>query len=333
MNTFGRYFRCTMFGESHGTALGVVVDGCPPQIPFRKEHIIPLMERRRPGKSPLSTPRNELDEVEFLSGIFEGKTTGMPVAMIVRNRDAHSRAYDTLRDIARPGHADLAYHQKYGCRDHRGGGRSSGRETVSRVMAGALAMQVLATRNITIESRVCEVGGETDPTLFEEVILRAKEEHDSVGGILEVTATGCPPGLGAPAAGKLDAELARAMFSIGAVKGVEIGTGFAAARMRGSEHNDPITSAGYVSNNAGGILGGISTGAPVVVRIAVKPTPSIAQPQQTVTMNLEDTTVTVEGRHDPCIVPRIGVVAESMAALVLVDTLLEQEMVRSFQPD
>ncbi|WAI01930.1 chorismate synthase [Methanogenium organophilum] len=331
MNTFGRYFRCTMFGESHGPALGVVVDGCPPEVPFGTEHLKPLMERRRPGKSPLSTPRDEADEVEILSGIFQGETTGMPVAMIVRNRDAQSSAYDTLRDTARPGHADLAYHQKYGYRDHRGGGRSSGRETVSRVMAGALAMQVLATRGITIDSRVCEVGGETDPDRFAEVILRAKGEHDSVGGILEVTATGCPPGLGAPAAGKLDAELGHAMFSIGAVKGVEIGSGFAAARMRGSEHNDPITSAGYVSNNAGGILGGISTGAPIVVRIAVKPTPSIAQPQQTVTMDLKDTMVTVEGRHDSCIVPRIGVVAESMLALVLTEALCEQTIVQGFR--
>ncbi|MDE4907878.1 chorismate synthase [Methanogenium marinum] len=331
MNTFGRYFRCTVFGESHGPALGVVVDGCPPQIPFGMEHLKPLMERRRPGKSPLSTPRQEQDEVEILSGIFEGKTTGMPVAMITRNHDAQSGAYDTLRDTARPGHADLAYHQKYGCRDHRGGGRSSGRETVSRVMAGALAMQVLLRQGTHIESRICEIGGESDPERFEEIILRAKEEHDSVGGILEVTATGCPPGLGAPVAGKLDAEIAHAMLSIGAVKGVEIGSGFAAARMRGSVHNDAITSAGYASNNAGGILGGISTGAPVIVRIAVKPTPSIAQPQQTVTMDLKDTTVTVKGRHDSCIVPRIGVVAESMLALVLVDALCEQDVVLSFR--
>jgi chorismate synthase len=331
MNTFGRYFRCTMFGESHGPALGVVVDGCPPQIPFSPAHLTPLMERRRPDQSPLSSPRKELDEVEILSGVFEGETTGMPVAMITRNWDAQSSAYDTLRDTARPGHADLAYHQKYGCRDHRGGGRSSGRETVSRVMAGALAMQVLVARGIRIESRVCEIGGESDPDRFAATVLRAKEAHDSVGGILEVTATGCPPGLGAPAAEKLDAEIAQAMFSIGAVKGVEIGSGFAAARMRGSVHNDPITSAGYASNNAGGILGGISTGAPVVMRIAVKPTPSIAQPQQTVTMENKDTTVTVEGRHDPCIVPRIGVVAESMLALVLVDALCEQEIIRAFR--
>jgi len=330
MNTFGRYFRCTMFGESHGPALGVVVDGCPPLVPFGTEHLMPLMERRRPGKSPLSSPRGEPDEVEILSGVFEGRTTGMPVAMITRNRDAQSSAYDTLRDTARPGHADLTYHQKYGCRDHRGGGRSSGRETVSRVMAGALAMQVLLCRGIRIESRICEIGGESAPDRFEAVILRAKEEHDSVGGVLEVTATGCPPGLGAPAAGKLDAEIAHAMLSIGAVKGVEIGSGFAAARMRGSAHNDPISSAGYTSNNAGGILGGISTGAPVIVRIAVKPTPSIAQSQQTVTMNMEDTTVTVEGRHDPCIVPRADVVAESMLALVLADALCEQGIVQGF---
>lgn len=327
MNTFGRYFRCTMFGESHGPALGVVVDGCPPQVPFGTEDLQPLMERRRPGQSPLTSPRQEPDEVEILSGVFEGETTGMPVAMIVRNRDAQSSAYDALRDTARPGHADLAYHQKYGCRDHRGGGRSSGRETVARVMAGALAMQVILRRGICIESRICEIGGESAPDRFEATILRAKEEHDSVGGILEVIATGCPPGLGAPAAGKLDAEIAHAMLSIGAVKGVEFGSGFAAARMRGSAHNDPITSAGYLSNHAGGILGGISTGAPVIVRIAVKPTPSIAHPQQTVTMDLKDTTVTVAGRHDPCIVPRIGVVAESMLALVLADALCEQDVV------
>ncbi|KAF1076180.1 Chorismate synthase [Methanogenium sp. MK-MG] len=192
-------------------------------------------------------------------------------------------------------------------------------------------MQVLLHRDIHIESSICEIGGESDPDRFDEVILRAREAHDSVGGILEVTATGCPPGLGAPAAGKLDAEIARAIFSIGAVKGVEIGSGFAAARMRGSAHNDPITSAGYASNHAGGILGGISTGAPVMVRIAVKPTPSIAQPQQTVTMGMEETLVTVEGRHDPCIVPRIGVVAESMLALVLADALCEQEIILAFR--
>ena len=331
MNTFGRYFRCTMFGESHGPALGVVIDGCPPLVPFGTDDVKPLMERRRPGQNPLSSPRREPDEVEILSGVFEGKTTGMPVAMITRNRDAESSAYDTLRETARPGHADLAYYQKYGCRDHRGGGRSSGRETVSRVMAGALAMQVLLRQGIRIESRICEIGGESAPDRFEETILRAKEEHDSVGGILEVTAIGCPPGLGAPAAGKLDAEIAHALLSIGAVKGVEIGSGFAAARMRGTVHNDPITSTGYSSNNAGGILGGISTGAPVSVRIAVKPTPSIGQSQQTVTMGMEDTTVTVKGRHDPCIVPRIGVVAESMLALVLADALCEQSGILAFR--
>ncbi|MFA5395679.1 MAG: chorismate synthase [Methanogenium sp.] len=327
MNTFGRYFRCTMFGESHGPALGVVVDGCPPQVPFGLEDLQQLMERRRPGQSPLTSARNEVDEVEILSGIFEGETTGMPVAMMVRNRDAQSSAYDALRDTVRPGHADLAYYQKYGCRDHRGGGRSSGRETVARVMAGALAMQVLIRRGIHIESKICEIGGESDPDRFEATILHAKEEHDSVGGILEVSATGCPPGLGSPVAEKLDAEIAHAMLSIGAVKGVEIGSGFAAARMRGSAHNDPITSGGYQSNHAGGILGGITTGAPVVVRIAVKPTPSIAQPQQTVTLDLEDTIVTVQGRHDSCIVPRIGVVAESMLALVIADALCEQDVV------
>ena len=331
MNTFGRYFRCTMFGESHGPALGVVVDGCPPQVPFGPEDLQPLMDRRRPGQSPLTSPRKELDEVEILSGVFEGETTGMPVAMMVRNHDAQSSVYDGLRDTARPGHADLAYHQKYGCRDHRGGGRSSGRETVARVMAGALAVQVLLRRGICIESRCCEVGGESDPDLFEATILHAKEEHDSVGGILEVTAIGCPPGLGAPVAGKLDAEIGHAMLSIGAVTGVEIGSGFSAARMRGSAHNDAITSAGYLSNHAGGILGGISTGAPVVVRIAVKPTPSIAQPQQTVTLDLKDTIITVEGRHDPCIVPRIGVVAESMLALVLADALCEQDTILAFR--
>ena len=192
-------------------------------------------------------------------------------------------------------------------------------------------MQVLAARKIHIESRIREIGGEADPERFEETILRAKEEHDSVGGIIEVTATGCPPGLGAPAAGKLDAEIAHAMLSIGAVKGVEFGCGFAAARMRGSVHNDTMTSAGYASNNAGGILGGISTGAPLMVRIAVKPTPSIEQPQQTVTMDMADTTVTVKGRHDPCIVPRIGVVAESMLALVLADALCEQDVILAFR--
>jgi chorismate synthase len=328
MNTFGRNFKITTFGESHGTAIGVVIDGCPAGIKLAEEDIQPFLDRRRPGTSPLTSPRQEMDRIEILSGIFEGITTGMPIAMIVRNQDTRPGDYDALKDVFRPGHADFTYQEKYGIRDHRGGGRSSGRETVGRVAAGAVAMKFLARQGISITGMILEVHGKTTLREIEQEILAAKECGDSVGGIAEIVASGCPAGLGDPVFGKLDALVAGAMMGIGAVKGVEIGDGFAVAQKFGSENNDPMTADGFAGNHAGGILGGISTGQDIVVRIAVKPTPSIAKVQQTRDMNGNVVDISVVGRHDPCIVPRIVPVAEAMLALVLVDCLLEQAKYR-----
>ncbi len=331
MNTFGRNFRCTTFGESHGKALGVVVDGCPPNIPLGEADIQPLLDRRRPGQSDLVSPRLETDRVEILSGTFEGVTTGTPIAMIVFNRDARGKDYDSLRSVLRPGHADAPLLEKYGIRDHRGGGRSSGRETLARVAAGALAMKILGLAGIAVTSRILEIHGKTDPARMEEAIRAARDAGDSVGGVVEITATGCPAGLGDPVFGKLDAAVAAAMMGIGAVKGVEIGDGFAAARLYGSEDNDCRDRTGYLSNHAGGILGGMSNGNDIVVRIAVKPTPSIRKAQRTLDVAGEETEIRIEGRHDPCIVPRILPVAECMLALVLVDAYLEAEKYQRFR--
>lgn len=324
MNTFGRNFRVTTFGESHGRALGAVIDGCPPGIPLDETDIQPLLDRRRPGRSSLTSPRQETDTVEILSGVFEGKTTGTPIAMVVRNRDVQSKDYEELRTVFRPGHADFTYQEKFGLRDHRGGGRSSGRETVGRVAAGALAMKYLAMKGITVSGRIISVHGRTDPAGIEEEILAAKRAGDSVGGIAGIVAKGCPTGLGDPVFGKLDALIAGAMMGIGAVKGVEIGDGFAVAGRFGSENNDQMTKDGFATNHAGGILGGISSGQEIVVRIAVKPTPSIAKTQKTRDIHGNVVDISVSGRHDPCIVPRIIPVAEAMLALVLADALLEQ---------
>ena len=328
MNTFGSNFRITTFGESHGPAVGVVIDGCPAGMALSEIDIQPLLDRRRPGTSTVSSPRKESDIVEILSGIFEGKTTGTPIALMVRNEGQQSKDYDELREKFRPGHADFTYQVKYGIRDHRGGGRSSGRETLSRVAAGAVAMKYLAERGITITGTIREVHGKTNPVEMENEILAAKATGDSVGGIVQVTATGCPVGLGDPVFGKLDALIACAMMGIGAVKGVEIGDGFTTARKFGSENNDQMTADGFLSNHAGGILGGISSGQDIVVRIAVKPTPSIAKIQQTRDIYGNVVDISVGGRHDPCIVPRIVPVAEAMLALVLMDCVLEQEKYR-----
>lgn len=330
MNSFGRNFRITTFGESHGPALGAVIDGCPPGIGLSEGDIQPFLDRRRPGRGPRSSPRQEGDTVEILSGIFEGRTTGAPIGLLVRNRDVRSADYDDLKDLFRPGHADYTWHEKFGIRDYRGGGRSSGRETVARVAAGAVAMKVLAPRGIRIESRIVEIHGISPAEGMDSEIDEAIREGDSVGGIVEIIAHGCPPGLGDPVFGKLDALIGMAMLGIGAVKGVEIGDGFAAARMRGSEHNDQMGKNGFLSNHAGGILGGISTGADILVRIAVKPTPSIAREQQTVDTAGNERTISVKGRHDPCIVPRLAPVAEAMLALVIVDCLLEQDTIRAW---
>jgi chorismate synthase len=297
-------------------------------MPLAEEDIQPLLDRRRPGTSPLTSPRQETDRVGILSGIFEGRTTGTPIALVVPNRDTKSYDYEALREVFRPGHADFTYQAKYGIRDHRGGGRSSGRETVGRVAAGAVALKFLAGKGITIAGRIISVHGKTTPEEIEREILDAKTAGDSVGGIVEIVARGCPAGLGDPVFGKLDAGIAGALMGIGAVKGVEIGDGFAVAGKNGSENNDPMTTDGFASNHAGGILGGISSGQDIVVRIAVKPTPSIAKVQKTRDIHGNVVDITVGGRHDPCIVPRILPVAEAMLALVLADAVLEQEKYR-----
>jgi chorismate synthase len=328
MNTFGKNFAVTTFGESHGPAVGTVIDGCPARLELSPADIQPLLDRRRPGASPLSSARNEADMVEILSGVFEGKTTGAPVALLIRNRDVHSGDYESIREKFRPGHADFTYQEKYGIRDHRGGGRSSGRETVGRVAAGAVALKYLATKGIAVTGRIVSVHGKTAPQEIEAEILAAKADGDSVGGIAEIVATGCLAGLGDPVFGKLDGAIAGAMMGIGAVKGVEIGDGFLVAGRFGSENNDQMTATGFLSNHTGGILGGISSGQEIVVRIAVKPTSSIAKVQQTRDVHGNVVEITVGGRHDPCIVPRILPVAEAMLALVLADAVLEQEKYR-----
>jgi chorismate synthase len=328
MNTFGRNFRITTFGESHGAGVGVIIDGCPPRLELSTQDIQPFLDRRRPGGSPLTSARQESDRVEILSGVFEGKTTGAPVAMLVRNEDEHPEDYTALRDVFRPGHADFTYQEKFGIRDHRGGGRSSGRETLARVAAGAVAMKVLGQAGIRIAGTILEVHGQVSPEAIVQEILAAKAAGDSVGGIVELVAQGCPAGFGDPVFGKLDAEIAGAMMGIGAVKGVEIGDGFAVAKKFGSGNNDPMTRDGFASNHAGGILGGISTGQEIVVRIAVKPTPSITKVQKTRDVHGNEVEISIKGRHDPCIVPRIVPVAEAMLALVLLDCLLEQKKYR-----
>lgn len=329
MNTFGRNFRCTTFGESHGAGVGVVIDGCPSRMALSEQDIQPLLDRRKPGTSDLVSPRKESDAVEILSGVFQGMTTGTPIALLVKNENTRSSDYEAIKDSFRPGHADITYFEKYGIRDYRGGGRSSGRETLARVAAGAVALKYLGLNGITIQGSAIEVNGKTTPDAMAEAIRDAKSRGDSVGGIVEIRAHGCPPGLGDPVFGKLDAGIAGALMGIGSVKGVEIGSGFSAARMLGSEHNDPMDESGYLSNNAGGILGGISTGQDIVVRIAVKPTPSISLPQKTRNTSGTATEINILGRHDPCIVPRIIPVAEAMLALVLVDALLEQKKYRA----
>ncbi|HET7038201.1 MAG TPA: chorismate synthase [Thermomicrobiaceae bacterium] len=346
-STFGKVFRITTWGESHGPALGVVVDGCPAGLPLSEELIQHDLDRRRVGQSKVTSPRNERDQVTILSGVFEGVTTGAPISLITYNADADSSKYDQIRDLFRPGHGDYTYWAKYGVRDHRGGGRSSARETWGRVAAGAIARELLrVAAGIDIYGFVRQLGpivmetfdrGEIDQNLVRcpdpeagaqmvELVMNAKEDHDSVGGIVEIRAEQVPPGLGEPTMDKLDGLLGQAMLSIPAVKGVEIGLGFDAVTLRGHEHNDGFyMENGRVrarSNNAGGMLGGISSGEPIVCRIVVKPTSSVAQEQHTVDIYGQERTVLVEGRHDPSICPRAVPVAEAMMALVLADLYL-----------
>jgi chorismate synthase len=359
-NSFGTVFRITTWGESHGRGVGVVVDGCPAGLALSEKDVQGELDRRRPGQNSVSTQRKEEDRVEILSGLFEGKTTGTPISMLVENKDAKSSAYDALRDRPRPGHADLGYAARYGVRDHRGGGRSSGRETVGRVAGGAVAKRLLAESGIAVVGYVRELGGvrakvpenanlsrlrdeaEKNPVRCPDqgaaeemvrVLDRARSAGDSLGGVAEIVASGVPAGLGEPVFEKLDADLACALMGIGAVKAVEIGAGVESARLKGSEMNDPILPGPegliFETNNAGGILGGISTGAPIVCRISVKPTPSISMPQRTVDLSTgEAATIEIRGRHDPSIPPRIVPVAESMVALVLADHLLRQKVTR-----
>ncbi len=356
-NIFGEVFRVATWGESHGTAVGVVVDGCPAGIHLTREHIQKELDRRKPGASDITSARRESDEVEILSGVFRGRTLGTPISMMVRNRDVDSTPYEKFREIPRPGQADLTYEMKYGIRDYRGGGRASGRETVARVAAGAIAKRILSVHSIEILGHVIEIGGIHARELsFDEIrknaernavrcadleaaaemesrIKEVKAAGDSVGGIVEVIALNVPPGLGEPVFDKLDADIAKAMMSIGAVKAVEIGAGFKSVRMLGSEMNDEFfVTDGKVrtkTNNAGGILGGISTGEPIICRIAVKPTPSISKQQRSINMrSMEEVSIKIDGRHDPCICPRIVPVAEAMLAIVITDHLLRSKISR-----
>jgi chorismate synthase len=351
-STFGERFRVTTYGESHGKAIGVVIDGVPAGLPLSEEDIQKELDRRRPGQSIVASPRAERDRVEILSGVFEGKTLGTPICMIVRNLDVDSRPYEEIKTKPRPGHADLTYWLKYGHVDYRGGGRAAARETVGRVAAGAVAKKLLAASGIEILGHTVEAAGvalEREVTL-EEIrtnveknpmrcadlkiaeqmvrrILEVSARGDSTGGIVEVIALNVPSGIGEPVFDKLDAEIARALMSIGSVKGVEIGAGFKAARMLGSEMNDPIVlDRGKIvtkTNMAGGIIGGISTGMPIVARIAVKPTPSITKPQKTVDLSLNrEVTLELKGRFDPNICPRIVPVAEAMLAIVIADHMI-----------
>lgn len=342
MNSFGKLFKITTFGESHGTALGVVIDGCPAGLELDLELIKLEMDRRRPGQSKLVSPRKESDQFEVLSGIFEGKTTGMPLCLVVYNHDAKSKDYNEIKDVFRPGHADFGYYAKYRHRDYRGGGRSSARETVGRVLGGAVARQLISKHGIKVVGGVSQIGNVKainkdfslcytnelnciDADLIEAMrqeVEKARKDRDSVGGMIELQAYGVPVGLGEPVFDKLDAVIAGAMMSLPAVKGVEIGEGLNVASKRGTEINDQFFSDGFKTNYHGGILGGISTGAPIVVRFAVKPTSSIPQEKKSIDVNMQEVTVATYGRHDPCVAIRAVPIAEAMLCLVLADALL-----------
>ncbi len=354
MNTFGNIFRLTSFGESHGAAIGGVIDGVPAGIAISEEAIQQELSRRRPGQSALTTARKEADHVELLSGIFEGKTTGTPIGFIVRNADQHSSDYDNMRDVFRPSHADYTYYNKYGLRDHRGGGRSSARETIARVVAGAIARQCLEQVGISIHAWTQQVGDivctktwhELDLTQvdanavrcpdaeaaarMERLILDVKADGDTIGGVIAGVIQGCPVGLGEPVFGKLHAMLGSAMLSINAVKGFEYGDGFAGATLRGSQHNDLFqsavaaapTQALTVTNHSGGIQGGISNGMPITFRVAFKPVATLLHEQPSIDINGKATTLTPRGRHDPCVLPRAVPIVEAMAAITMLDAYL-----------
>ena len=346
---FGTNFRITTWGETHGAGVGVVVDGCPAGLLLEREDVQKYLDRRKPGQSKYTTQRKEGDQVEILSGIFEGRTTGTPISMVVYNKDQRSKDYSNIKDIYRPGHADFTFDMKYGFRDYRGGGRSSGRETIGRVAAGAVAAKVLKELGIEIKAYAKAIAGievskdyfdfaemNNNPfnmpdkeaaKLVQEKADQMIKEMDSIGGIIECQITGMPVGIGEPVFDKLDAELSKAIMSIGSVKGFEIGDGFEAANLRGSENNDDfICVDGKVekeTNHSGGVLGGMSDGSAIVFRAAIKPTPSIAQTQKTVNRDLDNVEIEIHGRHDPMIVPRAVVVVESMAAVTILDGVLK----------
>lgn len=359
-STFGTIFRIMTWGESHGKGVGVTIDGCPAGLPLCEEDIQEYLDRRKPGQSRYATARKEGDQVEILSGVFEGRTTGTPIAMMVRNQDQRSKDYSAIMDVYRPGHADYCFEQKYGFRDYRGGGRSSARETIARVAAGAVACKLLAHYGITVTAYVKSIGEfEVDPKRFDlaerdlnslnmpdavaasetaEFLERMMAAHDSVGGVVECIVHGVPAGIGEPVFDKLDACLAKAVMSIGAVKGFEIGDGFAAARALGSQNNDPFFADGdgtvkKATNHSGGILGGMSDGSDIVLRAAFKPTPSIAQEQHTANNAGQNVEIAIRGRHDPVVVPRAVVVVEAMTALTVADLLLADRSARTDYQD
>ena len=353
-NTFGTLFKITTFGESHGKAVGVLIDGVKPNMKISEREIQQELNRRRPGQSKVTTPRKELDQIEILSGVFEGRSLGTPICLLIWNKDQDSKAYDEIKDLLRPGHAGFTYLAKYGIQDYRGGGRASGRETAGRVAAGAVAKHILAKQGIQIFAYTKEIGGITANKIdlkeiernsvrcpdknvakqMEKKILQIKKQGDSLGGIIEAVVKNCPTGLGEPVFDKLEADLAKALMSIPAVKGFEVGSGFSASKMKGSGHNDEFFKdkiTGRIrtkTNFAGGILGGISTGEDIIVRVAVKPTSSIGIEQKTVDVRSKRQTIKVEGRHDPCVCPRVVPVVESMIALVLADHLMKQKLLR-----
>jgi len=341
-NTFGKLFTVTTFGESHGPALGAIVDGCPPGLELSEADLQRDLDRRRPGSSRHTTQRRELDQVKILSGVFEGKTTGTPIGLMIENTDQRSKDYSKIAEQFRPAHADYTYHHKYGIRDYRGGGRSSARETAMRVAAGAIAKAWLARQGIQVRGYMSQLGpiaidfkawdGVDDNPFFcpdpdklpelEAYMDQLRRDQDSVGARITVIAEGVPVGLGEPVFDRLDADLAHGLMSINAVKGVEIGDGFDVVAQRGSEHRDEMTPEGFLSNHAGGVLGGISSGQPIIAHLALKPTSSITQPGRSIDVNGNVVEVVTKGRHDPCVGIRATPIAEAMMALTLMDHLL-----------
>ncbi|MDJ0939237.1 MAG: chorismate synthase [Woeseiaceae bacterium] len=342
-NSFGKSFVVTTFGESHGRALGCIVDGCPPGLPLEEADIQADLDRRRPGRSRHTTQRNEPDQVQILSGVFEGQTTGTPIGLVIHNKDQRSKDYGDIKDKFRPGHADFTYQHKYGIRDYRGGGRSSARETTMRVAAGAIARKYLATRlGLSIRGYLSQLGPielagtdlsivddnpffAADPGKLDELesfMDALREEGDSIGAKISVLASNMPIGLGEPVFDKLEADIAKGLMSINAVKGVEIGAGFAAVSQRGSQHRDEISADGFMKNDAGGTLGGISSGQDLLASIALKPTSSISVAGQTIDKSGRETEIVTKGRHDPCVGLRATPIAEAMVALVLMDHYL-----------